>query len=77
MTSFSTVVPNFNPRPPQGGRLKEMSSNKGILRISIHALRREGDRSTDIEQCIAARISIHALRREGDQVLFCFLHIMR
>ena len=38
-----------------------------FLRISIHALREEGDLSL-ITFCLRHEISIHALREEGDMV---------
>ena len=38
----------------------------GHCYISIHALREEGDTSTD-EQAFGYQISIHALREEGDR----------
>ena len=34
---------NFYPRPPRGGRLEPASSRHEQVRISIHALREEGD----------------------------------
>ena len=40
-------------------------------KISIHALREEGDSSLNI-LCVVADISIHALREEGD-VFLCAL----
>ena len=56
----------FNPRPPWGGRLgavRELSDSK---RISIHALRGEGDGFPIFYLCLKGSISIHALRGEGD-----------
>ena len=41
-------------------------SDNGILRISIHALREEGDPNPVDVIKQAAMISIHALREEGD-----------
>ena len=42
--SFCTGVPeNFYPRPPRGGRPQDAVSISGLDRISIHALREEGD----------------------------------
>ncbi len=35
---------DFNPLPPDGGRLQEIETGKIIERISIHSLRTEGDR---------------------------------
>ena len=56
---------DFNPRPPWGGRLKSVNGEKALLKISIHALRGEGDRYCRfvVENNV---ISIHALRGEGD-----------
>ena len=34
---------DFYPRPPRGGRLREIARILGIENISIHALREEGD----------------------------------
>ena len=36
-------VPNFNPRPPRGGRLYGYAKLRRFHAISIHALREEGD----------------------------------
>ena len=56
---------DFYPRPPRGGRPKTPSLSQAWMKISIHALREEGDQGTvDIAQ--ATPISIHALREEGD-----------
>ena len=56
----------FNPRPPWGGRLRQISKPEGTTIISIHALRGEGD-DTLIMLSIRLSISIHALRGEGDR----------
>ena len=56
---------NFYPRPPRGGRHDGCDALSRVFRISIHALREEGDTAggkTAEEQ----EISIHALREEGD-----------
>ena len=37
-------VGNFYPRPPRGGRRRRHTSDRHPRRISIHALREEGDR---------------------------------
>ena len=55
----------FYPRPPWGGRLPKPAIPSAFLLISIHALRGEGDSSTD-PATPPSRISIHALRGEGD-----------
>ena len=34
---------DFNPRPPWGGRQKELEETRRMQEISIHALRGEGD----------------------------------
>ena len=57
---------NFYPRPPRGGRPKRACTNWGIGRISIHALREEGDGSLPLSGVSYVLISIHALREEGD-----------
>ena len=55
----------FYPRPPRGGRPAARVRVAGVHRISIHALREEGDalRHVAVGCC---GISIHALREEGD-----------
>ena len=56
---------HFYPRPPRGGRPRSGWSSCRSSRISIHALREEGDKALADE--LATRgISIHALREEGD-----------
>ena len=56
---------DFYPRPPRGGRLCGLRGRAAAGRISIHALREEGDR--DFPQYdVLQTISIHALREEGD-----------
>ena len=55
----------FYPRPPRGGRRQYGFLYDGIIWISIHALREEGD----LEGVVVGAnlvISIHALREEGD-----------
>ena len=61
----STFFQHFNPRPPRGGRQPLIRLYNPDNKISIHALREEGD---PCGQCIGCRIriSIHALREEGD-----------
>ena len=55
----------FYPRPPGGGRRKEGETFGVMLKISIHALRVEGD--PDVLWALKFYfISIHALRVEGD-----------
>ena len=56
---------NFYPRPPRGGRPFWGIHSPSQLAISIHALREEGDESTDVVE-VTDDISIHALREEGD-----------
>ena len=36
-------IPYFNPRPPRGGRRFQLPESVDCLKISIHALREEGD----------------------------------
>ena len=57
----------FYPRPPRGGRPKEIDVEYREVAISIHALREEGDRQAD-RRFPGLCISIHALREEGDDV---------
>ena len=59
------AVHHFYPRPPRGGRRFIPRSSISLRKISIHALREEGD----AHGCLAPfrhAISIHALREEGD-----------
>ena len=56
----------FYPRPPRGGRPQTIWDFLPRLKISIHALREEGDVSLDGLRGEAVVISIHALREEGD-----------
>ena len=56
---------HFYPRPPRGGRPTRIYAFLAHLKISIHALREEGDLlGGTLPQSKA--ISIHALREEGD-----------
>ena len=62
-----TASEDFYPRPPRGGRRPWRKSNRTRFRISIHALREEGDDTlSTVHDAIV--ISIHALREEGDSV---------
>ena len=61
------VPENFYPRPPRGGRLAQHLVTSGRCRISIHALREEGDVSCSFVWA-PLFISIHALREEGDRL---------
>ena len=56
---------NFYPRPPRGGRPALCELDAALNKISIHALREEGDQVKPIF-VVADLISIHALREEGD-----------
>ena len=58
---------NFYPRPPRGGRhgMKIRKTIEG--KISIHALREEGDLINHRVYPLLSFISIHALREEGDK----------
>ena len=59
------MLEHFNPRPPWGGRPLLDTDCQSLSRISIHALRGEGDdKLIAFEDKLA--ISIHALRGEGD-----------
>ena len=55
----------FYPRPPRGGRLSLELETDDLMKISIHALREEGDAEAAAERAFQ-KISIHALREEGD-----------
>ena len=57
---------DFYPRPPRGGRRRRLTSWGGVLKISIHALREEGDLTAGDILLRVGVISIHALREEGD-----------
>ena len=59
----------FYPRPPRGGRLYDGYFCLSRRKISIHALREEGDAIWVLSRLVS-RISIHALREEGDQYDF-------
>ncbi len=58
-------VKNFYPRPPRGGRPPAVARGYPSAKISIHALREEGDVGGDPALGLFG-ISIHALREEGD-----------
>ena len=60
-------VKNFYPRPPRGGRPPAVARGYPSAKISIHALREEGDVGGDPALGLFG-ISIHALREEGDDV---------
>ena len=70
---------NFYPRPPQGGRPRELRCCEKHTFISIHALRKEGDLQAITQGVYNHIISIHALRKEGDSkngekhLRFCFI----
>ena len=44
--STSSIYSNFYPRPPRGGRLTDRDAVAKTPKISIHALREEGDPPT-------------------------------
>ena len=56
----------FYPRPPRGGRHEELARGGSRYRISIPALREEGDLQLDSTPLSVHGISIPALREEGD-----------
>ena len=56
----------FYPRPPRGGRQAERRHQPPLSKISIHALREEGDNLLTFSCPPDKMISIHALREEGD-----------
>ena len=57
---------NFYPRPPRGGRPDKSYAEQLKDKISIHALREEGD-GLHHHFHRTRKISIHALREEGDR----------
>ena len=57
---------DFYPRPPRGGRHHPHLVSKICAKISIHALREEGDHAFFNALAQNFFISIHALREEGD-----------
>ena len=63
--STSPSATYFYPRPPRGGRPLRVRVVVILRRISIHALREEGDSSL-LPVITPLLISIHALREEGD-----------
>ena len=63
----AAILPhNFYPRPPGGGRRLRTGDGEMLAKISIHALRVEGDVRVRKPAVAHIRISIHALRVEGD-----------
>ena len=64
--TFAVMQRDFYPRPPRGGRPVTFITAAEVLKISIHALREEGDPPHErLGGC--TMISIHALREEGDR----------
>ena len=63
----------FYPRPPRGGRRPYYPFKVYEPKISIHALREEGDLSFRRSRIRRKVISIHALREEGDENVPDFL----
>ena len=70
-------IRHFYPRPPRGGRLLIITPQGCKGRISIHALREEGDCSRRGAGRGAVAISIHALREEGDNGPLRVMHPSR
>ena len=66
--SMSCWLTDFYPRPPRGGRRPCNEGQGRWPRISIHALREEGDRPVRFRWGCSPQISIHALREEGDHI---------
>ena len=73
---FSMVGSNFYPRPPGGGRRWQRRPAGSGSRISIHALRVEGDILPGAVVDTVLVISIHALRVEGDQPAIWIASVM-
>ena len=63
----SARTSNFYPRPPRGGRRDHPQLSPYHQKISIHALREEGDPKVNMSDSLTSLISIHALREEGDR----------
>ena len=61
----ASLIPNFNPRPPCGGRLEVQPKLSDIFDISTHALLAEGDFAA-AGGFAGYFISTHALLAEGD-----------
>ena len=68
--TYRVIRTNFYPRPPRGGRHQSKGRTHLDARISIHALREEGDLRVS-QRLQKAKISIHALREEGDMLRYC------
>ena len=66
-TSSRSAFGYFYPRPPRGGRRSTSRRMQGHRKISIHALREEGDEGLEADRFVVEDISIHALREEGDR----------
>ena len=64
-TIWRMATLNFYPRPPRGGRPFLRPAVEDHIKISIHALREEGD-ALVLHLFALKSISIHALREEGD-----------
>ena len=77
--AIRSVIDDFYPRPPRGGRHVAVKNTAQVVDISIHALREEGDGNKLLGGGEAGKISIHALREEGDSkngekhLRFCFI----
>ena len=61
-----SIYNDFYPRPPRGGRPYVITVLSKNSKISIHALREEGDPTALCPCFVQSQISIHALREEGD-----------
>ena len=58
------ILSNFYPRPPRGGRLRVLQAQDQTERISIHALREEGDPVPEMPCSLSARfLSTPSARR--------------
>ena len=63
----------FNPRPPRGGRLADITMGIAPQEISIHAPREGGDFSRSVQLQLPHGISIHAPREGGDYTSMALL----
>ena len=76
MFEFALERVNFNPLPPQGGRLLLLLTLTAFRQISIHSLPKEGDGGKRVP-CGIGAISIHSLPKEGDRIGFHKLRILK
>ena len=66
LSALASTFAYFNPRPPRGGRLINITLELPKEDISIHAPREGGDRIERVDGRQDPHISIHAPREGGD-----------